>query len=300
MLKPIQKHQPVLVAEVLDYLRPTAGDSLLDLTAGYGGHAKAIIEATGAPTAATLVDRDAQAIAALQTMFGSNGPKIIKQSFLAASQQLAKQGRRFAMVLADLGVSSPQLDEPQRGFSFSRPAPLDMRLDQTQKLTAATIVNQAAEADIVEVLSRYGQEPKARRIAKLIVQQRPLNSTEQLAAIAKQAWPGRSRRHPATRTFQALRIAVNDELSQLADSLPLWLELLSAGGRLVIISYHSLEDGLVKACLAEHSGRRYDAQLQLLTKKPLTPRPIEIATNPRSRSAKLRAAVKINKERIER
>jgi 16S rRNA (cytosine1402-N4)-methyltransferase len=144
-------------------------------------------------------------------------------------------------------------------------------------------------------LREYGEEPKARAIAQKIVESRPIRTTDQLAAIAKQAWPGHSKVHPATRTFQALRILVNDELDQLEQSLPLWLDLLSDGGRLVIISFHSLEDRIVKKFFAEHGGGGYDAELSILTKKPILPSHHEIVSNPRARSAKLRAAAKIKK-----
>lgn len=289
-------HQPVLLNEVLDLLRPTAGEAYLDLTAGYGGHATAIISHTGQPDKAVLVDRDQQAIDVLQKQFNPL-PEIIRLDYLAASQQLVGQGRKFDMILADLGISSPHLNHSRRGFSFQTNGPLDMRMDATQALTADEIVNRWEESEISDVLKRYGQEPKARFIARQIVQNRPLATTEQLAAIAKRAWPGHSRVHPATRTFQALRIAVNDELHQLENSLPFWLELLAPGGRLVTISFHSGEDRLVKEFLTGHSGHNFDAELELLTKKPVVAQPNEIAINPRARSAKLRAAVKINKRK---
>jgi 16S rRNA (cytosine1402-N4)-methyltransferase len=171
-----------------------------------------------------------------------------------------------------------------------------MRMDQSQELTAETVVNTYGEARLSDILSRYGEEPKADRIARAIVEARPLHSTGELAAIAAKAWPGRSRIHPATRTFQAIRIAVNDELGQLERTLPLLMGLLRPGGRIAVISFHSLEDRLVKQAFQEAGGNRYDAELRLLTKKPVTATPDEIVHNPRARSAKLRAAVKIKKK----
>lgn len=287
-----KQHVPVLLDEVLQYLQPKAGESYLDLTAGYGGHAGAILERTGSLTNATLVDRDANAIRTLQERYGASGVDMMQSDFMTATRALAADGRRFDIILADLGVSSPHLNEGSRGFSTRFNGPLDMRMDQSQALTAAVIVNTYDEAQLVDILKRYGEEPKARQIAAAIVAARPLETTDQLAAIAAKAWPGRSRAHPATRTFQALRIAVNDELGQLEQSLPLWIELLNPGGRIAIISFHSLEDRLVKQALQAAGGDRYDAEIRLLTHRPVTASPQELVFNPRARSAKLRAAVK--------
>jgi 16S rRNA (cytosine1402-N4)-methyltransferase len=290
-----KQHVPVLLAEVMQYLAPQSGESYLDLTAGYGGHAAAITERTGSLTASVLVDRDANAIRALQEAFDGE-PELRQQDFLTASRELQAEGRQFDLILADLGVSSPHLNEGNRGFAIALDGPLDMRMDQSQALTAADIVNHYKEAELADLLKRYGEEPKAARIAKAIVQVRPLRSTRQLAELVKGFWPGRSRVHPATRTFQALRIAVNDELGQLEQALPIWFELLKPGGRIAVISFHSLEDRLVKQAFSDVSGERYDAELKLLTKRPVTAQPSESVFNPRARSAKLRAAVKIKKK----
>ncbi len=285
-------HKPVLVAEVLQYLQPHVGQSYLDLTAGYGGHAKAILAVTAAEHLAVLVDRDAEAIASLAQRFSK--AQIMHQDFASASAQLVEAGKKFDMILVDLGVSSPHLDIPSRGFSLKKPGPLDMRMDTRAELTAQQLVNTLSEAKLIRLLQDYGEEPKAKAIARAVIAARPISTTDQLAQIVSQAsrWARRSKIHPATRTFQALRIAVNDELGQLEASLPLWQQLLAPGGRLVIISFHSLEDRLVKRYLAEHTGSGYDAQLSLLTKRPITARPDETVNNPRARSAKLRAAVK--------
>ncbi|HET6924481.1 MAG TPA: 16S rRNA (cytosine(1402)-N(4))-methyltransferase RsmH [Candidatus Saccharimonadales bacterium] len=283
-------HQPVLLDEVLDCLAPAKGERYLDLTAGYGGHAAAILEYTHG--AAVLVDRDENAIRELTSRLP--GADIRHDDFYSASQQLAVEKQHFDMILADLGVSSPHLNEATRGFAINQEGPLDMRMDPRQELTAETVVNTYGEADLADILWRYGEEPKARQIARAIVANRPLATTSQLAAIVAKAWPGRSRVHPATRTFQALRIAVNDELGLLERSLPIWTSLLASGGRLAVISFHSLEDGIVKRFLQERAGDRYDAELRLITKRPVTASPHELVSNPRARSAKLRAAAKIN------
>lgn len=291
------KHQPVLPKEVLQYLQPALQESYLDVTAGYGGHAEAILALTKSPGKAILVDRDAEAIDYLSQKFAGEDVRLLHQDFLSASRMLAEEGRSFDLILADLGVSWPQLESAARGFSLKAPAPLDMRMDQRQKLTAEEIVNRASEAELVRIFTDYGQEPKARQIAQQVIRSRPITTTDQLAQIAAKAWPYGSRLHPATRTFQALRIAVNDELAQLAESLPIWLRLLSPGGRLAVLSFHSLEDGIVKRFFAEHSANQYEGELKLLTKKPIAAKNDEVVFNPRARSAKLRAVAKIKTNR---
>lgn len=284
-------HQPVLLQEVLRYLDPQLGEAYLDLTAGYGGHAGEVLGRTKAPERMTLVDRDAKAVDELRTRFGA-ATTVMHNDFLSASRQLSDKQVSFNCILADLGVSSPHLDNASRGFSLREEGPLDMRMDQTQSLSAHQVVNDYSVEQLIDILERYGEEPKARRIAKAIADSRPIQSTTELAQIVANQWPGHSRVHPATRTFQAIRIAVNDELLQLTEALPIWLELLKPGGRLVIISFHSLEDRIVKQFLAARSGNRYDAELQLLTKNPVTASDTELVSNPRARSAKLRAAAK--------
>jgi len=284
-------HIPVLLEQVLTCLNPQQGESYLDLTAGYGGHASRILERTKAPEAAVLVDRDSNATTELAKRF-TNGETILRQDYLQASQQLSEQGTRFDLILADIGVSSPHLNNPSRGFAIATDGPLDMRMDPEQALSAADIVNGYDESALIQLLQEYGEEPKARAVARAIIAARPLSSTTELARVVARVWPGHSKVHPATRTFQAIRIAVNDELGQLEKSIPLWINLLKPGGRLAIISFQSLEDRLVKNLLAEQAGDIYDAALQLLTKRPLTADRTEIVHNPRSRSAKLRAAVK--------
>lgn len=288
-------HSPVLIQEVLGCLDPKPGQSYLDLTAGYGGHAAAIIEATGAPKEAVLVDRDEYAVKALKKRFADQGVKILKSEFLSTLVNLAGESRKFNMVLADLGLSSPHLENAERGFSFSKPGPLDMRMDQSQQLSADYIVNHSKQADLAGILKKYGEEPRADTVARAIVASRPVKDTEQLATTIAKAVGFRGRIgkiHPATKSFQAIRIAVNDELEQLEQGLPIMAELLAPGGRLAVISFHSLEDRIVKRFFAEKAGNTYDAELRLLTKKPITASREEIVSNPRARSAKLRAAAK--------
>lgn len=288
-----QEHIPVLLHEVLHYLDPREGESYLDLTGGYGGHAEAVLGRTKAPHKAILIDRDPAAVKTLRDRFASKGVGVDQADFLTASKKLAEENKRFNVILADLGVSSPHLNQASRGFSIVQDGPLDMRMDTTQELTAEKVVNTYSEEELADVLRRYGEEPKARQIAKKIMQNRPITTTHQLATLAAKAWPGRSKVHPATRTFQALRVAVNDELGLLEQSLPIWIDqLLAPGGRIAIISFHSLEDRAVKQAFQEAGGDRYDATLRLLTKSPVSGSLEEIAFNPRARSAKLRAAVK--------
>lgn len=292
-----QLHFPVMGPSVLQVLDPKPGQRYLDVTAGYGGHASSVLERTLAPDQAVLVDRDQMAIDRLHDAFHGSGAQIIHQDFLSAARELLKQERTFDLVLMDLGVSSPHLNTASRGFSFRFDAPLDMRMDQRQELTAGTVVNSFEQKELERILREYGEEPKARRIAEMLVAKRPVATTSQLAEIVAQAWPGYSRVHPATRTFQALRIAVNDELRLLKEALPVLMNLLAPDGRLAVISFHSLEDRIVKQCFMEAAGDRYDADFRLLTRRPILPSPEELVSNPRSRSAKLRAVAKINNQK---
>ena len=287
------EHIPVLLKATLQYLNPREGDRYLDLTGGYGGHAKAIIGMTKNPKAAVLVDRDSEAVKSLRSTFNKTGVEIIHKDFLSASQKLAAEGEQFDLILADLGVSSPHLNQASRGFSIQKDGPLDMRMDTTQELTAEMVINSQSEEELARILQTYGEEPKARAISKLIVRERPIKTTTELANLVAKAWPGHSKVHPATRTFQAIRVAVNNELELLRLALPIWIEqLLAPGGRIAIISFHSLENRIVKQAFQEAGGDRYDATLQILTKHPAVANEQEIVFNPRARSAKLRAAAK--------
>ena len=288
-------HIPVLLNEVLSVLDPNEGEAYLDLTAGYGGHASEVIKRTNAGQLATLVDRDANAITELQKRFESD-VELIHSDFLQAAEHLKAQDRQYDVVLADLGVSSPHLNTASRGFSIREDGPLDMRMDNTQQLTAATVVNEYDRQDLLRILRQYGEEPRAGRIADSIIASRPITTTHELAEVIAKQWPGYSKVHPATRTFQAIRIEVNDELGLLKRALPIWIDLLKPGGRLAIISFHSLEDRIVKQYFTEIAGERFDTNLRLLTKKPLMAGDTELVSNPRARSAKLRALVKIKKK----
>ena len=286
-------HVPVLLESVIDMLQPQPGDQYLDLTAGYGGHARAILAKTTNYSESVLVDRDAFALSHLQDL-ERQGARTMETDFVSAARQLIDEGKTFDMILADLGVSSPQLDRQERGFSFRLDGPLDMRMDRREERTAADIVNSYTEQELVRVITTYGEEPRGRaiKIAKAIVVNRPFTTTAELAETVKQAI-GRtgSKHHPATRTFQSLRIELNRELDLVANILPLLPKLLNKGGRVAVISFHSLEDRLVKRFFKDQLDAGYEAELEMITKKPIVGS-ISDVNNPRSRSAKLRAAVK--------
>ena len=285
-------HIPVLLDAILAAMQPQKKESYLDLTAGYGGHATAFLNITGNYDQSVLVDRDRHTAPYLENLV-NQGTELRHDDFLNAARQLVEEGKTFDLVLADLGVSSPQLDRAERGFSFSKEGPLDMRMDQSSEKTAEQIANTYSEAELAAIIIRYGEEPKpvARRIAHAIVAGRPFHTTKELAEAIEHISRGpRKRIHPATRTFQALRIEVNDELKQVEDVLPLLPKLLKPGGRVGVISFHSLEDRIVKRYFAEQIADGYEAEFTVLTKKPILG--TEDVHNPRSRSAKLRVAVK--------
>ena len=286
-------HVPVLLDATLRELAPKAGESYLDLTAGYAGHAQAILAITKNEKGSVLVDRDDYAMRHLQFL-KDQGVSLIHADFAAATRQLAQNGHTFDIILIDLGVSSPQLDQGERGFSFSHNGPLDMRMDQTSGKTAADLVNTASLDELTTIIHTYGEEPymNAKHIAEQIVATRPFYETEPLAELIKQTSRGRHGKiHPATRTFQALRIAVNDELGQIEATLPLLPKLLNKEGRVGIISFHSLEDRLVKRFFKEQEENGLEGELHTLTKKPISGATDDVH-NPRARSAKLRVAVK--------
>lgn len=286
-------HVPVLLEATLSTLAPQEGERYLDLTAGYGGHATAFLNKTGNYSGSVLVDRDDYAIEHLSAL-AARGARLMHEDFASAAQELFKAGERFDVILVDLGVSSPQLDMGERGFSFRDNGPLDMRMDRRQHLSASTLVNKAPAAELERIIRLYGEEPlaTARRYAEAIVKARPIESTGQLAKIIEQSYRGKwAKVHPATRTFQALRIAVNDELGQIETMLPLLPKLLNKGGRVGVISFHSLEDRLVKHSFKEQFDAGLEAELAPVTKKPILGAADDVH-NPRSRSAKLRVAVK--------
>jgi len=286
-------HVPVLFDAVLRELAPKTGESYLDLTAGYAGHAKAVLDITKNDKESVLVDRDDYAIAHLQHM-ADRGVRLMHTDFVSAATQLCEEGKAFDLILIDLGVSSPQLDQGERGFSFSHNGPLDMRMDRSQGQTAAELIDTSTVQELATIIHEYGEEPymRAKRFAEAIVANRPFTDTETLADLIKQEYRGKWQKiHPATRTFQALRIAVNDELGQVKAILPLLPKLLTKNGRVGVISFHSLEDRLVKRFFKEQEANGLEAELQTLTKKPISGATDDVH-NPRSRSAKLRVAVK--------
>ncbi len=286
-------HVPVLLEATLRELAPQKGESYLDLTAGYAGHASEVLHKTENFKESVLVDRDEYAIEHLQHLAGK-GVRLMHTDFASAAQQLVEEGKAFNLILIDLGVSSPQLDQGERGFSFSHNGPLDMRMDRRRGQTAAELIETTTVRDLATIIHEYGEEPytQAKRFAEAIIAQRPFKDTETLAELIKQTYRGKRQKiHPATRTFQALRIAVNDELGQVKATLPLLPKLLKKGGRVGVISFHSLEDRLVKRFFKEQINSGLEAELDILTKKPILGA-TEDVHNPRSRSAKLRVAVK--------
>ncbi|MEA2500571.1 MAG: rRNA (cytosine1402-N4)-methyltransferase, partial [Actinomycetota bacterium] len=311
------QHVPVLVAEVVRELSPAFAGSpagtFVDCTLGGGGHAEALLAALGGATLVGL-DRDPEALAAARGRLARFGDRVtlVHRRFGELAAVLEEVGARDVRgILYDLGVSSPHLDRPARGFGFRSGGPLDMRMDPAQALTAADVVNGYSEAALASVLSRWGEERFARRIAGAIARrrtQRPFADTADLADVVKDAIPAATRRtgpHPARRTFQALRIEVNDELGELETTLPQAIEALRPGGRVAVISYHSLEDRLVKRTFADAAagcrcprdlpvcvcGAR--ASLRVVTRKPLRPGAEEIEANPRASSAMLRVAERL-------
>jgi len=304
---PAQPHKPVLVREVTELAATQADSIYVDLTAGYGGHATALLETMGSGAEAWLIDQDSEAITSLRERFSSDERvRIVHTNFASLDWKTMPLAD---VILLDLGVNSHQLDAGERGFSFQQNGPLDMRMNVTAPTTAADIVNQLSESAIAEIIWRYGEDRRSRQIAKAICQQRsttPIRTTQELTAIIHGAIGSGGRINSATKTFQALRIAVNDELSVLEAVIPRATSHLKPHGRLLIISFHSLEDRIVKTAFRTLTKIDVDPitgqpihdpakpSFTLVTKKPLTAAPDEIDTNPRSRSAKLRVVEKQN------
>jgi len=286
-------HVPVLAAEVLAHLRPLSGGRYLDATVGLGGHAAALLAASDPAGKLLGIDRDPEALRVSREQLSGFGQRATllhgRHEDLA---DLLDPAERFDGILFDLGTSALHLDTPERGFSFTKEGPLDMRMDPTGGPTAAELLRRLPERELADLIYRWGEERWSRRIARVIVEARraaPIASTTALAALVARAvprgkWPRQI--HPATRTFQALRIAVNGELTGLASALTTAAERLEAGGRMVAISFHSLEDRIVK-----HTWRDLEAtgQVRILTRRPVSPGEAEMDLNPRARSAKLRA-----------
>lgn len=289
-------HIPVLVDEVLELLALEEGMTVVDATVGAGELSSRIAERIGEKGKLLGIDRDPRMLQVAGERLRAYPQVVLEQSTFSRLREVAaKHGlNKVDAIVADLGMSSIQLDDPKRGFSFRTSGPLDMRMDESESRRAADILNHADELALSELIYRYGEEKFSRRIARAIVSERPLQNTEQLAALVERVVPrgsgNRRRIHPATRTFQALRIVVNDELGELERVLPAAKDLLKDGGRLGVISFHSLEDRIVKHFFAEGERR---GEWQRLTRKPVEPRPEEVAANSRSRSARLRVAQKV-------
>ncbi len=303
------QHVPVLFHEVIDTLDPTSGGVYVDGTVGAGGHARGIIEASSPRGKLLGLDRDPATleIAGKQLAEFGNRVVLVQSSYTRLIPHLNNLNwKTVDGILLDLGLSSMQLDNPERGFSFRAAGPLDMRFDPTQPGTAADLINHSSKTDLANLIFRYGEERYSRRIADAIIANRPLEDTQELADIINRTiGKTPSGIHPATRTFQALRIAVNHELEALEAFLPLALDILNPGGRLAIIAFHSLEDRIVKHffrkesrdcicptdiphCVCDHIAR-----VKQITRRPIRPSEKETLTNPRARSAKLRVVEKI-------
>jgi len=290
-------HIPVLKDEVIQALRLRPHGIWVDCTLGGGGHAEAILEATAPDGLLFGIDRDEEAVRRAGERLTRYGTRVrlLREGFKNLGAILKTQGvQGVDGILMDLGISTLQLMDSERGFSFQKDGPLDMRMDRGASLTAAALVNSLSEPQLLQILFEYGEERWARRIARAIIHEReksPVTRTLQLADLIRRAIPRASRAqriHPATRTFQALRIAVNQELDQLSVGLTVAASCLNDGGRLCVISFHSLEDRIVKRTFKALT-RAEPARFRLITKKPVVPGPDEIRMNPRSRSAKLRA-----------
>ena len=295
-----KQHKPVLLEEAVKILSPRDGKTYLDCTFGGGGHTRRILES--ADCKVVSLDRDPAAIERAKAV-SADYPDRFEFRPLAFSDLDMLGGESFAGILFDFGVSSFQLDTPERGFSFIREGPLDMRMDTTKGFTAREYIESADESELVEILREYGEEPRARKIARAIIAAREagkISTTAELARAIAEATPSHERIHPATRAFQALRIKVNDELGEIERALPKAFAALESGGVMAAISFHSLEDRIVKKFFKKAAGRpedRFDTSFvqdrvklaELLTRKPILPSEGETANNPRSRSAKLRA-----------
>lgn len=308
-------HQPVLLEEVLAWLNPQSGGTYVDCTVGGGGHAAAILEKSSPAGRLIGLDQDPHALEAAARHLAPYGERVtlVRENFINLPQVLDELGiPAVEGIVFDLGVSSPQLDVPERGFSYHHEGPLDMRMDPAMRHTAADLVNNLGEEELAGIIARYGEERWARRIASFIVRKRqhqPIITTSQLVEIIKEAIPAKSRRsgpHPARRTFQALRIAVNRELEILPEALRQAVDLLLPGGRILVITFHSLEDRIVKnsfrrlanPCVCPPSfpqcicGQK--PVLRVLTPGGVVPSEREVNLNPRSRSARLRVAEKLS------
>jgi 16S rRNA (cytosine1402-N4)-methyltransferase len=306
-------HEPVLAPELVSLLAPEPGQTAVDCTFGAGGHARRVAELLGPDGTLIAIDRDPAAEARFAE-FAAEAPcrtRFVGADFAAGLRALRGEAIRPEMIYMDLGMSSMQVDTGERGFSYSYDAPLDMRMDTRQEFDAADLVNEWPESRIAQVLRRFGEERYAGGIAREIVRRRPLSTTAELVAAIKAGMPAAARfggGHPAKRSFQAIRIAVNGELAALEEALPIAWRSLAVGGRFGAISFHSLEDRTVKQFLAAKARGcvcppelpvcvcGHEPEAELLTRRALAPGPAEAEANPRSRSAHLRVALKVAEE----
>ncbi len=305
------EHLPVLATELVELLAPQPGELAVDCTFGAGGHARLIADKIGPTGTLVCIDRDPVAEQRFAE-FAADAPcqtRFVRDEYAAGLQALYGEGHRADMVYMDLGISSMQVDAWERGFSYSYDAPLDMRMDPDQEFSARDLVNEWPTSRIADVLRRYGEERHASGIARAIVRRRPIETTSELVAAIKAGMPPSARfggGHPAKRSFQAIRIAVNEELDSLDRALPLAWDLLKVEGRFAAISFHSLEDRPVKRFLADRAKGcicppelpvcvcGHEPEAELLTRRAVSPGSAELAENPRASSAHLRAAVKIS------
>lgn len=294
---PDVQHTPVMVAEVLDGLNVSPNGTYIDCTVGDGGHAKEVLGASTPAPRLLGIDLDIEALQVASCRLEGNDQVVLcRSSFTSLSEVASDRGFSPADgILFDLGVSSRILENPSRGFSFSNSGPLDMRFDQEQRLTANDIVNHSNESDLADFIYGFGEDRMSRRIARAIVSRRPLQTTGQLASAVSSALGSRRRSgtHPATRTFQAIRIVVNREIENIKAGLESAIKILKPGGRLVVISYHSIEDRLVKRKFLGESSKSEMAMVKLVNRKVIKPSRQEVLLNPRSRSAKMRVVERI-------
>lgn len=286
-----QAHTPVLFQAVLEYLAPRPGGRYIDGTVGAGGHTSGIAAASASSGRVLGLDADPQALVVAAANLAGWGDRVVLRHSNYRELRRVAQENGFVPadgIVLDLGLSSMQLADPVRGFSFTSPGPLDMRFNPDEAETAADLANTLPENELADLIFRYGEEHASRRIARAIVNARPLTIASELADVIERAVGRRGRVHPATRTFQALRIAVNHELESLEAVLPQLADVLAPQGRVAIITFHSLEDRIVKMYF------RQSRELRVLTKHPVRPSRQEIVANPRSRSAKLRAALRVD------
>ena len=296
-IKDMPLHKPVMVEEVLDYLHPQPGHIILDCTVGGGGHAIKILDKIKPDGFLIGIDKDMEILQTTKQSLSKTAGKFkLYHADYSDIDEVLRQADidKVNGVLLDLGVSSLQFDQADRGFSFAKEAPLDMRMDRSCGITAQNLIRRLSETELAELLWKYGEERRSRRIARAILKEEKgvgITTTRQLAAIVERVVPrGKGKIHPATRVFQALRIAVNKELENLEIFLDKIYNYMAVGARIVIISFHSLEDRIVKSKFIEMAKKNI---FRVLTKKPITPRESEIGENIRSRSAKLRAAERI-------